>query len=64
MANAIEAIVTNDRYRSQLAMANYKAATAHPMSQIAELYLEHFKDIIDEKRLVFPNVNAAQKASF
>ena len=64
MANAIEAIVTNDRYRSQLAMANYKAATAHPMSQIAEMYLEHFKDIIDEKRLAFPNVNAAQKASF
>ncbi|SDG91801.1 glycosyltransferase [Winogradskyella thalassocola] len=65
LANAIEAIVTNERYRSQLAMANYKAATAHPMSQIAELYLEHFKDIIDEKRLAFPNVNAAaQKASF
>ncbi|GAA4246124.1 glycosyltransferase [Winogradskyella damuponensis] len=64
MANAIEAIVTNDRYRSQLAMANYKAATAHPMSQIAEMYLEHFQDIIDEKRLAFPNVNAAQKASF
>jgi len=65
MANAIEAIVTNDRYRLQLAIANYKAATAHPMSQIAELYLEHFQDIIDEKRLAFPNVNAAaQKASF
>ncbi|WP_418638016.1 glycosyltransferase [Winogradskyella sp.] len=64
LANAIEAIVTNERYRSQLAMANYKAATAHPMSQIAELYLEHFKDIIDEKRLAFPDVNAAQKASF
>jgi len=64
LANAIEAIVTNERYRSQLAMANYKAATAHPMSQIAEMYLEHFKDIIDEKRLAFPDVNAAQKASF
>ena len=49
LASAIEAIVTNDSYRLELAKANYKAATAHPMSQIAEMYLETFKQIIDRK---------------
>ena len=65
LASAIEAIVTNEAYRVKLSKINYDAATAHPMSQIADMYLEHFQDIIDEKRLAFPNVNAAaQKASF
>jgi len=49
LANAIEAIVTNEPYRLYLAESNYKAATAHPMSQIADLYLEHFYRIIDKK---------------
>ncbi|MFP4844935.1 glycosyltransferase [Winogradskyella sp. PE311] len=49
LASAIEAIVTNDSYRLELAKANYKAATAHPMSQIAEMYLETFQQIIDRK---------------
>lgn len=49
LAKAIEAIVTNDAYRLELAKTNYKAATAHPMSQIAELYLETFNSIIQNK---------------
>ncbi|MFV9551233.1 glycosyltransferase [Algibacter sp. PT7-4] len=49
LAKAIEAIVTNDAYRLELAKTNYKAATAHPMSQIAALYIENFKAIISKK---------------
>lgn len=49
LANAIEAIVTNERYRLELARTNYKAATAHPMSQIADMYLEEFQNIIERK---------------
>ncbi|WP_396600827.1 glycosyltransferase [Algibacter sp. R77976] len=49
LAKAIEAIVTNDAYRLELAKSNYKAATAHPMSQIADLYLENFNKIINKK---------------
>ncbi|WP_299102196.1 glycosyltransferase [uncultured Winogradskyella sp.] len=49
LAKAIEAIVTNDAYRLELAKTNYKAATAHPMSQIAELYLHTFSTIIEKK---------------
>ncbi|WP_299120306.1 glycosyltransferase [uncultured Winogradskyella sp.] len=49
LAAAIKAIVTNEAYRLELAKANYKAATAHPMSQIAEIYLENFDRIINKK---------------
>ena len=57
LSKAIEAIVTNDSYRLELAKSNYKAATAHPMSQIADLYLENFNKIIDKKskRLATPS---------
>ncbi|WP_179333618.1 glycosyltransferase [Winogradskyella costae] len=65
LASAIEAIVTDEAYRVKLSKINYDAATAHPMSQITDMYLEHFQDIIDEKRITFPNVNAAaQKVSY
>ena len=49
LAKAIEAIVTNNAYRLELSKTNYKAATAHPMSQIAELYLETFNTIKEKK---------------
>jgi glycosyltransferase involved in cell wall biosynthesis len=45
LAQAIEAIVTNETHRLDLAKTNYKAATAHPMSQIAKLYIDTFKSI-------------------
>jgi glycosyltransferase involved in cell wall biosynthesis len=49
LANAIEKIVTNEAYRLHLAETNYEAATAHPMSQIAEMYIENFEKIINKK---------------
>ncbi|WP_179318311.1 glycosyltransferase [Winogradskyella helgolandensis] len=65
LASAIEAIVTDEAYRVKLSKINYDAATAHPMSQIADMYLQNFQDIIDKKRITFPNVNAAaQKPSY
>ena len=49
LAVAIENIVTNDAYRMALGKANYKASTAHPMSQIAEMYINTFKAIMSTK---------------
>ncbi len=46
LANAIEAIVTNDTYRISLGKTNYKAATAFPMERITDMYLEQFKEIM------------------
>lgn len=50
LAEAIEVIVTNEAYRIKLGRANYKAATAHPMCKITEMYLDTFKEIIREKK--------------
>ena len=50
LADAIEAIVTNDAYRIQLEEANYKAATAFPMERITNIYLDNFQTIIDSKQ--------------
>lgn len=49
LAKAIENIVTNEAYRIALGKANYKAATAHPMSQIADMYINTFETIILNK---------------
>jgi len=49
LAKAIENIVTNDAYRIKLGRINYKAATAHPMSDIVQMYIDTFKHIIIEK---------------
>lgn len=58
LASAIEALVTNEAHRLNIAKANYEAATAHPMSQIAEMYIETFKTIIDRKRVSDPLINS------
>ncbi|EDP71256.1 glycosyl transferase, group 1 [Flavobacteriales bacterium ALC-1] len=58
MALAIEILVTNEAHRLNIAEANYRAATAHPMSQIADLYLETFKQIIERKCVVKPLINS------
>ena len=50
LADAIEAIVTNEAYRIELGEANYKAATAFPMERITNIYLEEFQTIIDKKQ--------------
>ncbi|AXG68800.1 D-inositol-3-phosphate glycosyltransferase [Kordia sp. SMS9] len=51
LANAIEAIVTNDAYRISLGKTNYQAATAFPIKRITEMYLEQFEAIIEKKML-------------
>jgi len=48
LATAIEKIVTNDVYRKELGKVNYQAATAYPMSVIADIYIETFKQIMGE----------------
>ncbi|NNK72569.1 MAG: glycosyltransferase [Flavobacteriaceae bacterium] len=49
LAEAIETIVTNDDYRITLGQLNYKAATAHPMHEIAQMYINTFKAIINSR---------------
>jgi glycosyltransferase involved in cell wall biosynthesis len=50
LASAIEKILLNNDYRVELEKANYKAATAYPMSKIASMYLVTFETIIAKKR--------------
>ena len=50
LALAIQRIVTNDSYRNELGRINYKAATAHPMSRITDMYISTFQDIISNKK--------------
>ena len=49
LAMAIENIVTNETYRKELGRINYKAATAHPMSNIAQMYVNAFNTITDSR---------------
>lgn len=60
LALAIEALVTNEAHRLRIAKANYKAATAHPMSKITDIYLESFKQIIEKKSITEENNNEQQ----
>ena len=45
LADAIENILAHDSYREYLAKANYRAASAIPMSKVAKMYIEYFKVI-------------------
>ncbi len=45
LADAIEKIVRYPLYRIELGKANYKAATAYPMSRITGMYVEEFMSI-------------------
>jgi glycosyltransferase involved in cell wall biosynthesis len=54
LANAIEAIVTNETYRVQLGQANFKAANAYPMEKITNMYLNKFESIITGKQADIP----------
>ncbi|MFI1773305.1 glycosyltransferase [Thalassobellus citreus] len=49
LALAIQKILVNNSYRIELEKANYKAATAYPMSRIADIYLNTFENIIARK---------------
>ena len=53
LAQAIEALVTNEVHRLHLARTNYQAATTHPMSEIAECYVESFKEIMEKRQQTF-----------
>lgn len=48
LANAIKKIALNETYRIALGEANYKAATALPMSKITEIYLNEFETLISK----------------
>ena len=45
LADAIENILAHDSYREYLAKANYRAASAIPMSKVVKMYIEYFKVI-------------------
>ncbi|MDO6519652.1 glycosyltransferase [Zobellia uliginosa] len=49
LADAIEKILTDEAYRTELARANYEAACSLPMSAIAKMYLDYFKAIQVQK---------------
>ena len=49
LAHAIEKIVTDKEYRIELGQLNYKAATAHPMSEITQMYINSFTAIINSR---------------
>lgn len=42
LATGIQNLVTNEAYRTEIAKANYQAATALPMSRIAQMYIDVF----------------------
>ncbi|MEP1487424.1 MAG: glycosyltransferase [Algibacter sp.] len=50
LALAIQKILVDNTYRIALEKANYKAATAYPMSRIADMYLNTFETIIYNKK--------------
>ena len=50
LADAIQNIITKDEYRIELGKINYAAACSLPMGTIVDMYLDHFKTIINKKR--------------
>ncbi|GAK98828.1 hypothetical protein JCM19275_2970 [Nonlabens ulvanivorans] len=58
LALSIEAILTNEAHRIAIAKANFKAATSHPMSRIAEMYLTTFEQINQRKNKTAMSFNA------
>ena len=51
LATAIQKILTNSDHRVQLGRINYRAATAHPMSAIANKYIELFNKLIKKQSI-------------
>jgi len=49
LSSALYKVLANPQYRVEMAKANYAAATALPMSVIADKYLDVFKQIIEQK---------------
>ncbi|WP_299434725.1 glycosyltransferase [uncultured Aquimarina sp.] len=57
LADGIEKIILDSSYSAELGQANYKAATAYPMSRITQMYIDAFKEISK------PNIVDFQKAN-
>lgn len=49
LATALYKVLSNPQYRIEMAKANYAAATALPMSTIADKYIDVFKQLIEQK---------------
>ncbi|GGD11640.1 glycosyltransferase [Hyunsoonleella pacifica] len=49
LAIALQKILEDNAYRVELERANYKAATAYPMSRIVDMYINTFEAIRDKK---------------
>ncbi|WP_203258750.1 glycosyltransferase [Hyunsoonleella ulvae] len=49
LAIALQKILEDNAYRIELEKANYKAATAYPMSRVADMYINTFEVIVDKK---------------
>lgn len=52
LADAIEVLLTNDAHRRAIARSNFEAATAYPMSKIAQLYVDVFDELQTESKSV------------
>ena len=52
LADAIEVLLTNDAHRRAIARSNFEAATAFPMSKIAQLYVDVFDELQTESKSV------------
>lgn len=55
LAHAISAILSDDNYRKELAMTNYKAACELSMDRIAQMYIQNFKQVNYDKILKWVN---------
>lgn len=49
LSEAIEKILIDDNYRHEIGMKNYQAANAYPMTDIADMYVDTFSNIIHAK---------------
>ena len=58
LADAIEKIILDPSYRAELGKANYKAATAYPMSRITQMYLDVFEKISKSNSSNFQKANS------
>ncbi|WP_209406021.1 glycosyltransferase [Pseudozobellia sp. WGM2] len=59
LADAIEKILIDNEYRTQLAKANYQAACSLPMSTITKMYIDYFKAIqVQKSKGLVIDVNA------
>lgn len=54
LANAIKTIIYNPRHRVKMGQRNYQAATSHPMTEIAKMYVDAFKSIMAKNRELRP----------